>query len=887
MQFQQNGLAAFVFLGTLASAPLHAQQAPAPSPAEQQLTFEEANKRAQLPRWLSLKFAEFDTRGPEPMMDADLRAGAIAPDTTDYYIIQLDGPATEEVKAKITNTGVSLLDYIPNNAFIVRAGQGALGKLQNIGSIVWMGAFHPAYRIDARLRDASLDSRAADTKMNLYVMAFEGISRATFESQLTSRGARIVGIDESLGRATAEIEASPSIARWIAQAPDVQWVEPTSNVALRLNNNTKWVIQTNTTNSTKYWDAGIRGEGQVTGHIDGNLDMNSCFVKDPVNNTVGAGHRKVVYNSTGGFGSDVHGIHTAATMAGDQFPVNGSTNLRGMAYNAKIAHTILTNGSYVGSTFNSTSVTHANNGARVHTNSWGDDGTTVYNGLCNGIDSFQWNNEDNLVMFAVTNLSTLKNPENAKNLLAVGATQAGASANNFCSGGAGPTADGRRKPEIFAPGCGISSASTGACSTTSLTGTSMASPAITGGTALIRQYFTEGWYPTGAKVAGNAFTPTGALLKAVAINSGQDMTGISGYPSNGEGWGRMELDTALAFTADARKLIVKDVRKSVGVTTGQSKVYNFNVTSNTQRLAITLAFHDFPGTANASNPVINDLNLTLTAPGGVTYRGNVFSGGFSTTGGTADAKNNVERILINSPAVGAYTVTIHAQSVPQGPQGFGLAINGAVSESAPGPAISTLSPNPVAIANQFAVPVLTVNGSGFTGAQNVKIGPDTYTDITIVSDTQITVKFIPPPSVVGTQNVTVTTPSGTSPGVSVTTTAPTNRFVFFSKNPINDGEALTIYMASPNVGFTPLLAYSQCLTQTPIPPYVTYSIGGCGDFNFTPDPLPPFAVNGISSYSLIVPVGSNGSFFLQFSEINLSNPVFPLNIGAIGTLTIQ
>ena len=73
----------------------------------------------------------------------------------------------------------------------------------------------------------------------------------------------------------------------------------------------------------------------------------------------------------------------------------------------------------------------------------------------------------------------------------------------------------------------------------------MASPAVTGAAALVRQYFVEGWYPSGSPNAGDGFSPSAALLKAVLTNSAVDMTGIAGYPSNQEGWGRILLENAL------------------------------------------------------------------------------------------------------------------------------------------------------------------------------------------------------------------------------------------------------------------------------------------------------------------------------------------------------
>ena len=70
---------------------------------------------------------------------------------------------------------------------------------------------------------------------------------------------------------------------------------------------------------------------------------------------------------------------------------------------------------------------------------------------------------------ARVNTRVIMNPENAKNLLAVGASQDSPSQANHCSGGTGPTADGRRKPEIYAPGCSTRSSLNGSgCSTTTL-----------------------------------------------------------------------------------------------------------------------------------------------------------------------------------------------------------------------------------------------------------------------------------------------------------------------------------------------------------------------------------------------------------------------------------
>lgn len=45
----------------------------------------------------------------------------------------------------------------------------------------------------------------------------------------------------------------------------------------------------------------------------------------------------------------------------------------------------------------------------------------------------------------------------------------------------------------------------------------MSTPVVAGAVALLRQYFMQGFYPTGAAVAGSAYTPSGPLLKAVLL----------------------------------------------------------------------------------------------------------------------------------------------------------------------------------------------------------------------------------------------------------------------------------------------------------------------------------------------------------------------------------
>ena len=95
-----------------------------------------------------------------------------------------------------------------------------------------------------------------------------------------------------------------------------------------------------------------------------------------------------------------------------------------------------------------------------------------------------------------------------------------------------------------------------------------------------------------------------------------------------------------------------------------------------QPLRVTLAWTDFPSTPAASVNLNNDLDLVVSGPSG-TFLGNVFASSQSTTGGTADRRNNVEQVTLDAPAAGSYTITVRAFNVPSSAQPFALVASGA------------------------------------------------------------------------------------------------------------------------------------------------------------------------------------------------------------------
>ncbi|MEE3310615.1 MAG: hypothetical protein VX230_03910, partial [Candidatus Thermoplasmatota archaeon] len=65
--------------------------------------------------------------------------------------------------------------------------------------------------------------------------------------------------------------------------------------------------------------------------------------------------------------------------------------------------------------------------------------------------------------------------------------------------------------------------------------------------------------------------------------------------------------------------------------------------------------------------LVNDLDLTVTSPDGTAYKGNDFANGFSTTGGSKDSLNNVERVRLSTGPAGDWTISVaHAGGSHQG-----------------------------------------------------------------------------------------------------------------------------------------------------------------------------------------------------------------------------
>jgi len=340
-------------------------------------------------------------------------------------------------------------------------------------------------------------------------------------------------------------------------------------------------------------------------------------------------------------------------------------------------------------------------GATVISHQWGDR-MGSYGLLAQQLDDWMSAHPETVVVFIAGNAggygsSSVASPGLSKNAIQVGGTRALDLDDSkiWEASGRGPALDGRIKPDLVAPSTVVAAISDGHVMTDNCTGdtgagTSYAGPLIAGAASLVGQYYRDGFYPTGAPVDGDRLSPSAALVKATLVASArrvplvQTKAGLSPslpVPSFEQGFGLPALDDALHFAGDGRPVFILDRSTAKGLSLGET--VEVAMTPSGGRLVASLVWTDPPTPANATQPLVHDLDLELVAPNGMVHRGNA-----NLTGGAPDRLNNVELVAIEAPAQGTWHLRIRAERVaPGAKQSFAVVAAGVTaSETGPEPA---------------------------------------------------------------------------------------------------------------------------------------------------------------------------------------------------------
>lgn len=439
-----------------------------------------------------------------------------------------------------------------------------------------------------------------------------------------------------------------------------------------------------------------------------------------------------------------HGTHVAGIIGGSGKKSN--QKIRGVAPDAKLVIVGMVNSSGVpqipldaGELFK---VAVAEN-AKILNASWGRRLGSTYDSGSRSVDKFVYENPEVLVVVAAGNegvapqgtyaFKSIGAPATAKNVLTVGACLTDrplggtwgamnngsfplpAAADDPVAGdpekvagisSRGPTDFGSIKPDVLAPGTYIQApkAKTFASNLewkakdengnpvkpddgyVFISGTSMATPIVSGLAAVLRQYLRE---------ERNTPNPSAALMKAILISATKpiaqrtdDLIKQIGFPDFDQGFGR--IDVSLVIPDGTRRLVFADVandsplalesRAPAGGARKSNRTYKLKLAAGAKApLVITLAWTDPPGI-----DLQNNIQLDVRGPANIFTIGNaahIFRkdpnfDAVAPNGMVLDKRNNVAQVRIAEAPPGDYLIRVAAQNTVLPPQGYALAVVG-------------------------------------------------------------------------------------------------------------------------------------------------------------------------------------------------------------------
>ncbi|MEQ1676173.1 MAG: S8 family serine peptidase [Chitinophagaceae bacterium] len=562
-------------------------------------------------------------------------------------IIQFEQLPAEYQKQQLLQSGIVLLDYVPNNAYTASISSQLdatiLTQLQ-VRSVIELTA---SQKMQPALATGIFPTHAV--KANGTVDVWISFPKTyTFERVKQELQARNFDIQSTLFKEQRIISLRVSTLRLqeLASSPFVEYVEVAPGEDQPLNTYSRTSSRANVLNKPAgSGGRDLRGDGIVIGIGDN---------ADPVH--VDFTGRKI---SRAAVVANYHGTHVHG--------IAGGGGIWNELYTGHAPKSILLSQLFSGVWINSPTY-YADHRMVITNNSYGN--ITVdcpYSGFYDNYSRIL----DQLVIslpkvsqvFAAGNSgigfpmscspfpagfkSVLSGYQSAKNVLTVGNTYADGII--FPQSSRGPVKDGRIKPEIAAQGTFVISTSTFADYSEN-TGTSMAAPAVSGGLALLYQRYRQ--------INGPASDPDNGLMKAILCNTATDKGNTGPDYSYGFGW--LNLLRAVEVLEAGNY-----VQNSVG--TGGDNTFDITVPANTAQLKVMLYWNDPAAAAVSSKALVNDLDLRLTTTAPATYLPLILDS--AATGVTAAAQpgvdviNNIEQVTIDNPS-GTYTVHAAGTAVP-------------------------------------------------------------------------------------------------------------------------------------------------------------------------------------------------------------------------------
>lgn len=753
--------------------------------------------------WLDTRSSgALDTSGRDSRAVEHL--SSLANSSLNTRVIQFHGPVKSEWIARLLAAGLEVIGYIPNNSYIVRGCAAEIARTASLHGgpsaddahpIQWMGRLEAYQKIDPAFEDELLDSRGTTQVAVEVELSASGDASKTIANIL-----RLAShVDREPRRFLSFVVLSISLRvdqlLAVAALDDVLFIGPATEPKLLDERSAQIVAGNLNADLTQpaapgYWDW-LRSEELdtvpdfVVDVTDSGLDRgktSGLSVHPDLRDANGVSRVSYSFNYASDSAEDDsgHGSFVASIVGGRG--TNDQQDSLGYLYGLGVEPSARLGVSRIfdsrgrlpfNFSFTDAASTAYAAGARMSNGSWGN-GSNSYDAAAQEYDALVRDaqpaipgNQEMVFVFSAGNGGAgghISSPGTAKNVITVGASEnyrpEGTDSCNLDGGGGigpdgadsvldllryssgGPTADGRSKPDMVAPGTHIYGAASqashffagGLCPGVPLfqppgqryytwsSGTSMATPHVTGAAALVRKFFIRRALP------GVGQPPSPAMTKAFLTNSATYLTGENAggdLPAPRQGWGRVDLSRAFD---DAHRMLLD--QSTLFTETGQTFLVQGSVADRSLPLRVTLAWTDAPGML-AGPALVNDLDLEIKVGGVTVYKGNNLGGQWSVQGGEPDRLNNTEAIFLPPDAIpagveGNFTITVRATNISGDgvpgnetalDQDFALVVYN-ITPPVIGPPLNKV---PVITAVTYVKKQLVISGRDFTAAAQVEI----------------------------------------------------------------------------------------------------------------------------------------------------------------------
>jgi hypothetical protein len=654
---------------------------------------------------IQLKFGEFIPEKNVGLLTKENEVFTNSLYDNKYYItLQFIQLPTEAEKATLKDEGIVLMDYIPNNCFTASVNSSfnvAALKQKNIRSVFQLSS---TQKTIPDLLNGIVPSYAIKQFgfADVTIITYEKISINKIEAAIQNTGSSIIKNAPMFRSLVLRVPINN--LKNIISMPFVQWVEPIDPPDELENTLGRSLHRDNILNDGV---RNLKGEGINMGIWDGgevspHLDFSPLGRLNQIEFSAVSDHTTHVSGTMTGRGlidPKGRGMSPNSTLYAYDFNgdiqiemdtaiPNHTLSVSNHSYGSSATCGLSGSGVTYASRSRSTDINLNNYNYHLHVHSSGNSQSSCTGG---------WS----------TITGSGKPAKNSLLVANITTAEAISSSSSF-----GPVQDGRVKPEISAFGTSVFSTYIPLNSYGTISGTSMATPGITGSAALLYQRY---------KQLNSNNLPPSTLIKNIIMNAAFDL-GNPG-PDYKFGFGRINALESVKILETNRYILNS-------ISNGANNTSNITIPANTAKLRVMLTWNDPAGTANANPCLVNNLDLTVVN-GATTYYPWILdknNPGSSATKGV-DAVSNIEQVEIDNPPAGNYTINVNGFAIPSGPQPYAL------TWIIDAPYIEVTYPNGNETLNPGTSETITWNNAGVTSAQTVDYSIDngaTWNNIGIV-----------------------------------------------------------------------------------------------------------------------------------------------------------